>query len=180
VAQLPGLHSYKTVTLATTASGLSRSFHPQLKTNLQTPVPVRPPDLVQPDFLRHTLGSSAAKSLNSFWSGAASDVKNWFCAIEPGFAPGGGVRVRTDDYVFDVTQSELGIRKRDKAGVEVKALVEICADNVDILPFAGAVEIWTKVAARTLNLESAPLVAIRSCDGCGNLTWMAHFLTRFA
>jgi hypothetical protein len=39
---------------------------PPTEDQFPKPVPVRPPDLVQPDFLRHTLGPSAAKSLNSF------------------------------------------------------------------------------------------------------------------
>ena len=47
-------------------STLRHSQWPKLSTNLQSPVEIRPPDLVQPDFLRHTLGPSGAKSLNSF------------------------------------------------------------------------------------------------------------------
>ena len=39
---------------------------PPTEDQFPKPVPVRPPDLVQPDFLRHTLDPSAAKSLNSF------------------------------------------------------------------------------------------------------------------
>ena len=47
-------------------STLRRSQWPTLRTNLQSSVEIRPPDLVQPDFLRHRLFPVAQKVLICF------------------------------------------------------------------------------------------------------------------
>jgi hypothetical protein len=47
-------------------STLRHSQWPKLSTNLQSPVEIRPPDLVQPDFLRHLLFPVAQKVLICF------------------------------------------------------------------------------------------------------------------
>jgi hypothetical protein len=65
VARFSHRHSKKNVALDVTAPVRCYSFHLRLRTNLQIMITVRPPDLVQPDFLRHTLVPSTPKSLNS-------------------------------------------------------------------------------------------------------------------
>jgi hypothetical protein len=55
-------------------STLRHSQWPKLSTNLQSPVEIRPPDLVQPDFLRHLLFPVAQKVLICF----DSTLRGWF------------------------------------------------------------------------------------------------------
>jgi hypothetical protein len=95
--------------------------------------------------------------LRWFWGGdLPSAVDAWF--REARCPPGGG-RPRTDDYLVDRGQIELGVKKRGaKAGVEVKGLVGL--RRPVSVPFPGRVQIWTKWASDALTIDHLPRVAV--------------------
>lgn len=67
----------------------------------------------------------------------------------------GGGELRSDTYLKDLNQSELGIKKRgDKPGVEVKGLVAVMESQVDSPPFLAPIELWTKWTTTALSLDS--------------------------
>ena len=95
--------------------------------------------------------------LRWFWRGGLPPVvETWFRNAE--FPPGGG-RPRTDEYLVDRTQIELGVKKRGtKAGVEVKGLVGL--RRTVSVPCPGRVQIWSKWASDALTIDHLPRVAI--------------------
>ena len=95
--------------------------------------------------------------LRWFWRGGLPPaVDTWFRNAE--FPPGGG-RPRTDEYLVDRRQIELGVETRGrKAGVEVKGLVGL--RRTVSVPFPGRVQIWSKWASDTLTIDHLPRVAI--------------------
>jgi hypothetical protein len=95
--------------------------------------------------------------LRWFWSGSLpSAVDGWF--RDARFPPGGG-KPRTDEYLVDRSQIELGVKKRGaKTGVEVKGLVGL-RRSVSV-PFSGRVQIWSKWASDALTIDHLPRVAV--------------------
>ena len=95
--------------------------------------------------------------LRWFWSGGLpSAVEAWFRNAP--FPPGGG-RPRTDEYLVDRSQIELGVKKRGtKAGVEVKGLV--APRRTVSVPFSGQVQIWSKWTSDALTIDNLPRVAV--------------------
>ncbi len=93
-----------------------------------------------------------------FWNNCPQDLQAWFCGKE-GFAfpVGGGQRARTDVYLRDQRQAELGLKIRgnqnSEAGVEVKGLVAV-SPALAPGPFPGNIEIWTKWTSPALTLPS--------------------------
>src|SRR5262245_2271817 len=76
-----------------------------------------------------------------FWRGAwPPSVEAWFRTRE---VPAGGGKSRTDEYLVDRNQLELGLKKRGrKTGIEIKGLVGI--RRAVSIPFDGRVQIWSK------------------------------------
>jgi hypothetical protein len=95
--------------------------------------------------------------LRWFWSGDLPPaVEAWFRNAE--FPPGGG-RPRTDEYLVDRSQIELGVKKRGaNTGVEVKGLVGL--RRTVSVPFSGRVQIWSKWASDGLTIDHLPRVAL--------------------
>jgi hypothetical protein len=95
--------------------------------------------------------------LRWFWSGSLPPaVDAWFRDAR---SPPGGGRPRTDEYLVDRSQIELGVKKRGaKAGVEVKGLVGL--RRTVSVPFSGRVQIWSKWASEALTLDLLPRVAV--------------------
>jgi hypothetical protein len=95
--------------------------------------------------------------LRWFWSGGLpAAVDAWFRNAP--FPPGGG-RPRTDEYLVDRSQIELGVKKRGtKAGVEMKGLV--APRRTVSVPFAGRVQIWTKWTSEALTIDGLSRVAV--------------------
>jgi hypothetical protein len=98
-------------------------------------------------------------------------LQDWFCdpASHP-CAAGGGL-TRSDEYLRDPQQAELGLKCRGgKKGVEVKALVAARASDVAAPPFAGPIELWTKWTSERLDLP----------DGSTLTTQKRRWLRKFA
>jgi hypothetical protein len=95
--------------------------------------------------------------LRWFWRGGLPPaVEAWFRAAP--FPPGGG-RPRTDEYLVDPSQIELGVKKRGtEAGVEVKGLVG--PRHTVSVPFSGRVQIWSKWTSEALTIDRLPRVAV--------------------
>lgn len=97
-----------------------------------------------------------------FWEDARwPRLQEWFCTEKlHGCAAGGGCP-RTDAYLYDAKQGELGIKVRgSRKGVEVKGLVAIIGDGCRNSPFIGPIEIWAKWSSEALSLTDAPLVLV--------------------
>src|SRR4051794_6543071 len=97
-----------------------------------------------------------------FWRSTTSpDAHQWFChsGIHP-FPPGGG-RSRTDHYLRDPQQVELGIKYRDDAArVEVKGLVVLAPETITFGGLRGPIEIWSKWQSKSLKLELPSVITI--------------------
>src|SRR5262245_34677522 len=112
-----------------------------------------------------------------FWKDRAPDgLEAWFRdKTRHGSDPGGGGE-RTDKYVLDPNQVELGIKQRDARsdatpGYELKTLVAASWSVLTAGPLAGRVEMWTKVSAKALIIDEKLLVPIRK------MRWLRKFET---
>jgi hypothetical protein len=112
-----------------------------------------------------------------FWKHRAPDgFEAWFRdKARHGLDAGGGGE-RTDKYVHDASQVELGIKQRDakpgaSSGYEVKSLVAASWSVLTSGPLAGRVELWTKVSAKTLVIDEKMLVPI------SKVRWLRKFDT---
>jgi hypothetical protein len=84
-----------------------------------------------------------------------TDLAGWFQdkAVH-NFSPGGG-ETRVDLYLVDRDQLELGVKSRGgKNGIEVKGLVSPSEPGLQLSPFTGPIEIWTKWTSNSLDLNS--------------------------
>jgi len=103
-----------------------------------------------------------------FWRGSSpSGLRDWFCGTtcNHGLAAAGDPRGRSDAYLLDPNQKELGVKKRGNAkenkGVELKTLVGFGSSDIAAAPFVAPAEFWVKVNSGALNLSHLPLIAIR-------------------
>jgi len=97
-----------------------------------------------------------------FWQGKGpANMQEWFSNAEFHDCTAGGGGLRTDAYLSDPKQAELGIKLRgNKPGVEVKGLVAVLAEGCRDRPFAGPIEIWTKWSSEALPLMGAALISV--------------------
>lgn len=88
-----------------------------------------------------------------FWRGdPPAGLEAWFRDPDAHGCPPFGEETRTDVYLREPGQTELGIKRRGgKAEIEVKALVSVIRDGVAAPPFAGPAETWTKVGTQGLD-----------------------------
>lgn len=91
-----------------------------------------------------------------FWRGnsSASKLLSWF--KDPSIHPcaAGGGEYRCDEYLHDLEQPELGIKRRgNKPGSEVKGLVRVNENGLESGPFKGSIEIWTKWPSPPLEMR---------------------------
>jgi hypothetical protein len=95
--------------------------------------------------------------LRWFWfEQCPEQVEAWFMS-ENGRPPAGGGKTRTDEYLHDPGQRELGLKIRGaKPGVEVKGLVTRLPADGRLGAFVGAVEIWCKWTSTALDLGQRP------------------------
>jgi hypothetical protein len=95
--------------------------------------------------------------LRWFWKNAPPPgLESWF-RLGP-FPPGGGM-LRRDEYLFDPSQTELGIKKRGGgSGVELKGLVSV--GTTVPKPFAGRIQLWSKWTSTTLSIENHPRIVV--------------------
>jgi len=97
-----------------------------------------------------------------FWRDTAPEgLEDWFsgAAGHPNAAGGGGTR--TDDYLRDTTQSELGIKRRGgRKSIEIKGLVSVLQEGLDAGPLVGEIELWAKWISGAVDLESDATIAV--------------------
>jgi hypothetical protein len=91
--------------------------------------------------------------LRWFWKGALPDgLDAWFRSGS--FSPGVEAP-RSDEYVVDTRQTELGLKKRGVSrGVEIKGLIAVRGRAMP--PFDGCVQIWGKWSSETLSIDHLP------------------------
>lgn len=92
-----------------------------------------------------------------FWKDAApAAVDSWF---RSGTCPPGGGTPRTDEYLLETGQRELGVKQRGAtSSVEVKGLVELRGRSP--AAFAGRVQIWCKWTSEALTIDHLPRVSL--------------------
>lgn len=106
--------------------------------------------------------------LRWFWRGGVpAAIDAWFRNRE---IPAGGGTSRTDEYLVDRRQIELGLKKRGtKPGIEIKGLVG--TRGTVSTPFDGRVQIWSKWTSETLTIDHLPRINIRKTR------WLRRFDT---
>jgi hypothetical protein len=97
-----------------------------------------------------------------FWkSTAPAGLDEWFRSGGEQWCAAGGGRIRTDQYLRDPRQVELGVKLRGgKKGVEVKGLIAERAGALAAAPFEGSVQIWAKWTSEALELGPGELIAL--------------------
>jgi hypothetical protein len=93
--------------------------------------------------------------LRWFWRGAPSEaVRAWF--EEGAFRPGDDGE-RTDIYLHEPGQRELGVKKRgDKPGIEIKGLVA----PLTLVRARARAELWSKWTATTMDLTGRATITV--------------------
>jgi hypothetical protein len=126
---------------------------------------IEPIDATNARILPNRKGLFMKTSAESRWfwrADPAAALGQWF--IDSGIhdieAAGGDIR--TDAYLADANQAELGIKRRGTGrGIEIKGLVSLLGTGCDVAPFQGPIELWTKWFCDTLRLDGAPLILVR-------------------
>lgn len=98
-----------------------------------------------------------------FWAGRPPlGLKEWFIDSKDHGCVAGGGGTRTDYYLPERHQAELGIKRRGGGGkgIEVKGLVAT-AGKVARGPFSGPIELWTKWTSTSLRLTREGAVRTR-------------------
>ena len=99
--------------------------------------------------------------LRWFWQGSpAPAFKEWFVATGPAWPAAVEGDIRTDEYLRDPDQNEVGIKKRGGAAVEVKGLVAQRASMLGLAGCAAPVELWAKWRSKALKLPASERIAI--------------------
>ncbi len=89
------------------------------------------------------------------------ELEAWFKEDHLHALPAGGAEERTDVYLYDPSQTELGVKTRgENAGVEVKGLVETLADTVEFNSSKIPIEIWSKWPSQTLAFDASDGVTL--------------------
>ena len=106
-----------------------------------------------------------------FWAGAAPAVfQDWFVGVGPNWTALGDSQTRTDEYLRDNSQCELGIKKRGgQDGVEIKGLIATRKTNLALAGCSAPVQLWAKWPSSALNIDGAALVCVQK------RRWMRKF-----
>lgn len=97
--------------------------------------------------------------LRWFWAERPEAMNRWFHDAQVhGCAPGGG-RSRSDRYLRQPQQPELGIKQRGGQAVEIKGLVARAAP-ITAGPFQGSPERWAKWSSPVLSLDGFEQVEV--------------------
>lgn len=93
-----------------------------------------------------------------FWRDMlAPGLESWFRSGKP---DAGGGTPRTDEYLVDDRQRELGMKKRaGTSGIEIKGLVAVRPPLPE--PFSARVQIWTKWTSQALTIDHLPRKVVR-------------------
>jgi hypothetical protein len=111
-----------------------------------------------------------------FWQGAGPPLlRAWFMDARFHEHSVGGGSVRTDAYLPDPQQADLGIKLRgSESGVEIKGLVAVSREACFDAPFVGSIEVWSKWSSNELRLSDAALTAV------SKHRWLRKFSTNGA
>ena len=96
-----------------------------------------------------------------FWNGHAPDsLEDWFLGTGAHPYGAGGGAFRTDKYLRQPEQTEVGLKLRggNDEGVEVKGLISRRIGDLTLDTFAGPIEIWTKWTVKGLELDTNSLI----------------------
>jgi hypothetical protein len=108
-----------------------------------------------------------------FWENSPpAGLESWFHTSR--FPPGGGSSPpRLDEYLLDPGQFEIGLKKRGvvKKGIEIKGLVKTVAQPIQIGPFTGHIQVWTKWTSESLRLDG--MLTVKTYK----LRWLRKFDT---
>ena len=100
---------------------------------------------------------SVSAEFRWFWKDALPQGLEAFFRAGP-FPPGGG-KTRSDEYLVDARQIELGLKRRGgKDGIEIKGLVAV--REVLPAPFEGRVQIWSKWTSNALTIDHLPRLVV--------------------
>ena len=98
-----------------------------------------------------------------FWRDAApAGLEDWFTGAGSHPCIAGGGETRSDDYLRDIGQSELGIKRRGgKDGVEINGLVALIPDGLAAGPFRVEIQLWAKWTSVALGLETDSTTTVK-------------------
>jgi len=109
-----------------------------------------------------------------FWrqSPSTKTLLTWFKSRSCHDFQAGGGELRSDIYLSDPNQNELGIKRRGLGpGVEVKGLVCIRKRKITLTLFEHRVEIWTKWKTNAIKVNKSATVKMKK------LRWLRKFDT---
>ncbi len=100
--------------------------------------------------------------LRWFWpDGVNSTWVSWFRSADVHGCAAGGGEDRCDEYLRDVIQDELSVKRRgNPALVEVKGLVIDAWTSLDISPFSAPIQLWCKWPTHALELPPERTIVI--------------------
>lgn len=105
-------------------------------------------------------------------------LKEWFLDAQIHRFDAGGPRPRVDRYFRDQQQAELGIKNRDErpgeqSSVEIKGLISRALCDLNVGPFVGGIELWTKwtASASVINFSERTSIATQK------VRWLRKFNT---
>lgn len=91
-----------------------------------------------------------------------SALETWFKDESVHHCPAGGGKLRTDVYLRDANQTELGVKTRgEKSGVEVKGLVALPGDTLEFNSCEIPLELWSKWPSQKLAFDMKAGVVFR-------------------
>jgi hypothetical protein len=95
-----------------------------------------------------------------FWEESLpTGLDDWFHSGIAVFQPGGGLP-RLDEYLLDIGQIELGVKKRgEKPGIEIKGLLRTLPSPVQFGSLAGSIQLWGKWTTTALQIDGLRTVA---------------------
>ena len=97
-----------------------------------------------------------------FWHDSAPEgLEDWYSGAAGHPYTAGGLGTRTDDYLRDTSQSELGIKRRGGGkSIEIKGLVSVLPEGLNAGPFVGEIELWAKWISGAVDLESDATISV--------------------
>lgn len=100
-----------------------------------------------------------------FWpNNPPAGLFDWYCDSQIHGLPAAAELPRTDKYLCDESQPELGIKRRGGTAsetLELKGLVAVLPGAMLSEPFTGELELWAKWVLKSLQPSSTRVVEIR-------------------
>jgi len=97
------------------------------------------------------------------------EFHDWFVGAGAACTAAGESQTRVDEYLRDLSNDSLGIKRRGGSEIEIKGLI---ARRDNSLEFAGCrspIELWAKWSSRALDLDGLPLLRVQK------QRWMRSF-----